>query len=162
MVEEKVHTKEVKGQEVLHCLHDPKKIALVAVGVIALVGILGLAAIGAKQVFYRGASKLSPGFRMERFGRDGLERGGMMGGRRGGFRGYMEDRTQGKVTAVDGKKFTIDVSGTVTQVQITDTTRFPMNSATTVKVGDTVVVMGEKDSGGVVQAIRIMVNPTLN
>ena len=89
-------------------------------------------------------------------------RGGMMGrGHR--FRGGLNSNgfvignaVGGKVTAVNGQQFTIDASGTTKTVQITDTTRFPVNSGTQVKVGDQVIVSGEQDSKGVIQATRVI------
>jgi hypothetical protein len=65
----------------------------------------------------------------------------------------------GKVTTVSGQTFTIDVNGQSKTVLILDTTRFPINSATSVKTGDQVVVFGQQDSKGVIQATRILVNP---
>lgn len=87
---------------------------------------------------------------------------GYMMGRGGSFgrmSGNYTNRISGKVTAANDKKFTIDYNGTSKDVQITDSTRFPISSATTVKVGDTVIVMGQQDSGGVIQAIQVIVNP---
>jgi|GEM_PF-1669028 len=65
----------------------------------------------------------------------------------------------GKVTAVAGQTFTIDVNGQSKTVQISDTTRFPLNSATSVKTEDQVIVFGQQDSKGVIEATRILVNP---
>ncbi|MDD5692920.1 MAG: DUF5666 domain-containing protein [Patescibacteria group bacterium] len=83
-----------------------------------------------------------------------MGRPGMMGGYR-----VFQNRIIGKVTGVNGKTFTMDVSGTSYNVQINDTTRFPINSANTVKAEDTVLVWGQKDNNGVVQATQISVNP---
>ncbi len=77
----------------------------------------------------------------------------------GGGRFAMNNVTNGKVTEVNGQTFTVDDSGTNVKVQITSDTRFPVKSATSVKTGDQVNVWGEKDSTGVVQAERIVVNP---
>lgn len=93
----------------------------------------------------------------------GMMHGGVMGRGRGQFggRGMMSGHSAsaGKVTAVNGQTLTVDFSGDSKTVQISDTTRFPLNSATAVKVGDQVVVVGEQDSKGVIQATRIIVNP---
>ena len=83
---------------------------------------------------------------------------GMMGGGYG-FRGgnFNSGNTiSGKVTAVNGQTLTIDASGTSKTVQISDSTRFPIGSATDIKTGDQVVVFGEQDSKGTVQATRII------
>ncbi len=66
---------------------------------------------------------------------------------------------EAKVTAVNGQTFTVDNNGQPKNVQILDTTRFPLNSATKVNVGDTVAVYGQQDSNGVIQATLISVNP---
>ncbi len=65
----------------------------------------------------------------------------------------------GKVTEVNGDIFTVETDGKTKKVEIGDSTRFPLNSATKVKVGDTVIVTGEQDSEGTVQAVRIIVSP---
>lgn len=66
----------------------------------------------------------------------------------------------GKVTAVNDKQFTATIDSETRIVEISDTTRFPNTSATKVVVGDTVFVSGEQDSSGIIQATRIVVNPT--
>lgn len=89
------------------------------------------------------------------YGRSGY---GMTGGRHG-FRGgnfNSGNAISGKVTAVNGQTLTIDASGTSKTVQISDSTRFPIGSATDIKTGDQVVVFGEQDSKGTVQATRII------
>jgi hypothetical protein len=53
----------------------------------------------------------------------------------------------------------MDINGQSKNVQISDTTRFPLNSATTVNTGDTVLVWGGQDSNGTIQATQISVNP---
>ena len=70
-----------------------------------------------------------------------------------------DNEVSGKVTAVNDKQFTMTVGSTSKTVQISDSTRFPNTSATKVAVGDTVVVVGEQDSNGVIQATEIAVNP---
>ena len=87
-------------------------------------------------------------------------REGMMSGRRGMMLGFNNNATQGKVTAVDGQKVTMDVSGTSKTVQIGTDTRFPLNSTTKIAVGDTISVVGEQDSTGTIQALRVIVNST--
>jgi hypothetical protein len=74
--------------------------------------------------------------------------------------GFNNNSIQGNVTAVDGQKLTINVSGTSKTVQISTDTRFPLNSDTKINVGDIVTVTGEQDSSGVIQAQHIIVNPT--
>lgn len=69
------------------------------------------------------------------------------------------DQVTGKVTAVNGKTFTMNVGSNQTKdVQISDTTRFPISSNTSISVGDTVTVRGGQDSSGVIQATRISVD----
>lgn len=65
----------------------------------------------------------------------------------------------GKVMAVGDKKFTIEYEGKPKEVQISDETRFPLDSKTEINVGDTVEIWGEQDVHGTVQAERIIVNP---
>jgi len=72
--------------------------------------------------------------------------------------GY-KDVIKGKVTAVGDKKFTLDYQGKSKEVQITENTRFPLDSETQIKVGDEVIVWGEQDASGIIQAYRIVVNP---
>lgn len=72
---------------------------------------------------------------------------------------FKNNSISGKVTAVDGQTFTVDQNGQAKKVQIGDETRFPLISQTKVNVGDEVLVWGEQDSSGVVQAVRIIVNP---
>jgi len=69
------------------------------------------------------------------------------------------DALTGKVTEVSGDTFSVESDGKTKKVEISDSTRFPLDSATKVKVGDTVVVTGDQDSEGTVQAIRITVSP---
>jgi hypothetical protein len=71
--------------------------------------------------------------------------------------GMRQDSVTGKVTTVNGQAFTLDVNGQLKNVQISDLTRFPLNSATSVKTGDTVTVWGQQDSKSVIQATRIVV-----
>jgi hypothetical protein len=71
--------------------------------------------------------------------------------------GMRQDSVTGKVTTVNGQVFTIDVNGQSKNVQISDLTRFPLNSTTSVKAGDTVTVWGQQDSKNVIQATRIVV-----
>lgn len=85
----------------------------------------------------------------------------------GNFRGSMghgrfmgANSVSGKVTSVNNLSFTIDQNGTTKTVQISSTTRFPINSATKVVVGDQVVIRGGQDNQGVIQATLIIVNPT--
>jgi len=85
-------------------------------------------------------------------GRHGMN--GLMGNR-----GILQDRISGKVTSVNGKSFTLEASGTSYNVQISDSTRFPINSASTVKTSDTVLVWGQKDGNDIIQATQIAVNP---
>ena len=92
--------------------------------------------------------------------RGGFGRGGMMRGRGFVNDGLSANELDGKVTAVNDKQFTMTVNSTSKTVQISDSTRFPNTSATKVAVGDTVVVIGEQDSNGVIQATEIVVNPT--
>ncbi len=71
------------------------------------------------------------------------------------------NQTSGKVTSVNGSTFTVDASGQTKTVQISATTRFPLNLANKVNVNDQVEVWGLQDSNGVIQATRIAVNPTI-
>jgi len=81
---------------------------------------------------------------------------GMMGRDRS-FRG--SEQVTGKVTAVNGKTFAINVGSNQTKdVLISDTTRFPISSNTDIAVGDSVTVSGGQDSDGVIQAVRIVIN----
>ena len=77
-----------------------------------------------------------------------------------GFMGRMmeADSVSGKVTAVNGQTFTIDDKGQSKSVQINNTTRFSLNSATKVNVNDQVVIWGLQNSSGIIQADRISVN----
>jgi len=123
-------------------------------GVIALIVLMVLLA-GAVFTF-RLAHRIFPGVRNE----TGVSRVyGFPGHRNFDGRGRINDvnSISGKVTAVNGQTFTIDISGQSKTVQTLDTTRFPLNSATIVKVGDQVVVFGHQDSKGVIQATRILV-----
>ena len=141
--------------------HAHKKKLMVVAGVLLILLVVGLLAIGVIGKRMLGRGNVRQEFRIERQNNFGS---GMMNNGRGirGGSGMMnrENSTSGKVTAVDGKQFTIDASGTSVKVQISDSTRFPLNSATTVTVGDGVSVSGERDSNGVIQAVRIVVNPT--
>ncbi len=95
------------------------------------------------------------------YGHMGMIRGGygFRGGNYGGNGAVSANRISGKVTAVNGQTFTIDASGTTKDVQITSDTRFPINSSTGVKTGDQVLVIGQQDSSGKIQATQIIVNP---
>lgn len=87
------------------------------------------------------------------FGGAGMN--GMMG--RGEFNG--SESVTGKVTAVNGKTFTMNVgSNTTKNVQISDSTRFPISSNTNISVGDSVTVHGGQDSNGIIQATLITIN----
>lgn len=97
------------------------------------------------------------GFNKNIYQNRGITMDRMYGFENNGFIG--SNIVSGKVTAVSGKKFTVDDSGTKIDVKISDSTRFPISSATSVKTGDQVIVWGEKDSSGTVQAVRIVVNP---
>lgn len=155
---------ETKG---MACSPNHKILAVIIVGT-AVIVVLGA---GAFSVMHLKGSRLGsrkafsnhlggPGIRG--YGHMG---GGFYGGRGGMMRGgniANQNAISGKVTAVNDKKFTIDASGTPKDIQISDTTRFPLNSATSVKVGDTVIVRGQQDSSGVIQATTILVNPQTN
>jgi hypothetical protein len=159
IIKETKETK-IKEEPKIHPRH-PRKMMLVgglffiflAVGILAA-GIVTRHTLGERNRAFNGPKQ---GIRGEVGARNGSRQ--MMGG--AGMM-YRNGGVAGKVTAVDGKTFTIDASGTSVKVQIVDATRFPISSATTVAVNDQVVVSGEKDSSGTVQATRILVNPTLN
>ena len=129
-------------------------VAVVVLAAILLIGGVAVMGVATKRLVsnQRGAGMMTQG---RSFGEDST---GLRGQGMRMRRGINQDSA--KVTAVDGKQFTIDLSGTTYKVQINDSTRFPVDSVTTVKVGDQVVVIGEKDSNGMIQADRIIVNPT--
>jgi hypothetical protein len=122
--------------------------AFVLLSYLLLGGLLLRGLFGRGRGVMDGKGMMGRGFRQERgFGDK------MMGG------GFRQNSVSGTVKAVEDKKFTIDVNGTTKTVQISDTTRFSLNSATSVKVNDKVLVWGEQDSNGVIQANRVEVNP---
>ncbi len=147
-----------------HCAHKHKALAII-IAALAVLFILGAGAFAALHL--KNGRLVKRGL----YGRGGYGmvgrnyRGGMMGGR--GFRGrkwngsgaVSSNSISGKVTAVNGQTFAVDASGTSKNVQIASATRFPLDSATSVKVGDTVVVRGQQDSSGTIQAKTILVNP---
>ncbi|HUD20909.1 MAG TPA: hypothetical protein VMQ44_02490 [Candidatus Saccharimonadales bacterium] len=80
---------------------------------------------------------------------------GMMGGMRGARGGSLT----AKVNAVNGQTLIVDDAGTSRTIQISSTTRFSLSSTTKIATGDTITVIGSQDSGGVIQADLIYVNP---
>jgi hypothetical protein len=158
---DEIVVKEDKIEEDKHYdYHDhKKKVMLVGFLLFLLLIALGLAgAVAMRKLAVNrivGTERVAQGRNFELRG----NRGGMMGGRNMMF-GQSSNVTQGKVTAVDGQKITIDASGTTKAVQIGTDTRFPLNSTTKIAVGDTISVVGEQDSVGVIQALRVIVNPT--
>ena len=85
----------------------------------------------------------------------GQDMRGMMG--RGESNGF--ESVTGKVTAINGKTFTMNIGSNKTKdVQISDTTRFPISSNTNIATGDSVTVRGGQDSNGVIQATLITIN----
>ncbi len=158
IVEEKI-VSEAKSLDTDHYYHyheHARKAFIVGLGIflILLAGLIGLLTIGR---YVRGREVTNTVRNQVGFNIQG--RRGMMGGGRMMF-GLAGNAIQGKVTAVDGQKLTVDVSGTSKTVQVGTDTRFPINSTTKINVGDTVSVTGEQDSNGVIQAVRIVVNPT--
>lgn len=96
---------------------------------------------------------------------DKMERNQMHEGRdnRGmGRTNQKKNVIEGKVTAVNDKVFTVEQNGQSKNFQISDSTRFPIDSANKVAVGDTVIISGEQDSNETIQATRIIVNPSNN
>lgn len=158
---EEVKTKTEEKIPVPHVdWHNHKKKMMLAGGVFLVFIAVGAVAAGVAFKHFEGNSRvysISNNRMMSGNIHGNFDgRNGMMG--RGNV--LFGAQTTGKVTAVDGKTFTVDASGTSLKVQITDTTRFPLKSATSVVVNDQVIVSGEKDSNGVIQATRIIVNPT--
>lgn len=140
--------------------NEKKKLCIIAgAGALVFLVLLGALVSGlALKKFAGKRNKAVMGRTFERgFGGKNLGGRGMMKDRGG----MMQNRTAGKVTAVNDKQFTIDVSGTSKTIQITDSTRFPVNSSSSINTGDQVIVTGEQNSNGVIQAERIIVNPTL-
>ena len=133
--------------------HSHKVSDLVVGGIIGAIIVVVLLSIGS-LFFFRLPNRAFLGFR-ERAPVGEIYRGPF--GARRGF--VFSNSISGKVTAVNGQTFTVDVSGQSKTVQITDSTRFPITSATKMNVGDQVVVWGQQDSNGVIQATRIAVNP---
>jgi hypothetical protein len=150
MAEEKNNGEPAKQNKDIKKLTD-KKGLLIAGGIVLIVLALITAAaflkFGAERLAQRKQIPITRNYNL----RGGMGKGGF--GKRMG--GQSQNRTSGKVTVVSDKKFTIDASGNNVDIQITASTRFPVSSANTVKVGDQVIVSGEKDASGVVQAIRI-------
>lgn len=141
--------------------NKPNKKSLIVVIIAIIVLVVGAGAFAV--LHFKKGRVLNRGFRGGYGMMGGNFRGGMMG--RGGFRGgnfnngngYIgSNGISGKVTAVNDKTFTVDANGTSKNVQITDSTRFPANSSSQVKVGDQVVVIGEQDSNGNIQATRVI------
>jgi hypothetical protein len=76
-----------------------------------------------------------------------------------GDRGHGRMGTIGQVTAVNGDQFTVTRNdGSTTTVQTSSSTTY--ENGTSVSTGDTVVVQGTANSSGVVQATRVIINPT--
>jgi hypothetical protein len=67
----------------------------------------------------------------------------------------------GQVSSVNGQTIVItEQSGTSQTVQITSSTQFAGGaSASQIAVGDTIMAVGQKNSSGVIQATRIIINP---
>lgn len=145
-----------KKQTVDNKNHRILAVVIVGTAVIVVLGVgafsvmhLKNSRLGARRAFSTHLG--GPGMRgYGHIGRGGMMRGGNIAN---------QNAISSKVTAVNDKKFTIDASGTSKDIQISDTTRFPLDSATSVKVGDTVIVRGQQDSSGVIQATTILVNP---
>jgi hypothetical protein len=126
-----------------------KVLAAVAGGAILIIG-LGLSFFGGVQ--YGKSSKSNTGNQMMG-GQQGQN--GFGGRQRGGQRPEL-----GTVKTVDDKTFTMDLNGATKTVKITDSTKFLGGSATSVSVGDKVIVFGSAGSDGVITATRIAVNPS--
>lgn len=150
-----IETKQEVVQTTPHHNHD-KKLMLAAGILLILLAVGGLtAAIVAKRFV---GSHVGNKIGMER--NTGNSGRGKFGAGMGGRMMVRNNATGGKVTAVEGKVLTVDASGTSIKVQISDITRFPLSSNTAIKVGDQLAVFGEKDANGIVQATRIIVNPS--
>lgn len=145
------------------CSPNHKILAVVIVGT-AVIVVLGAGAFSVMNL--KNGRPGNRGFFNNQLGGPGMrgyghmDRGGFGGRKLNGGNVANRNAISGKVTAVNDKKFTIDASGTSKEIQISDTTRFSLNSATSVKVGDTVIVRGQQDSSSVIQATTIVVNPT--
>jgi len=151
---EKEKVVEIASEKVITPAHHTANWVLA--GVIAFVVLMAL--LAGSLFTFRLAHRIFPGVRNE----TGVSRVyGFPSHRSFDGRGRINgvNSVSGKVTAINGQTFTTDVNGQSKTVQISDTTRFPLNSATSVKVGDQVVVLGQQDSKGVIQATRILVNP---
>ena len=87
-------------------------------------------------------------------------------GGRGGFGGGNRP-TFGTVSAVNGTNFTVtENNGSTVNVQTTSSTEYGRagdpSASQTVSVGETVAVVGSAGSSGVIEATRVLINPTFS
>jgi hypothetical protein len=83
----------------------------------------------------------------------------------GGYQGYRTNygnRIIGQVTSISGQTIVItDQSGTSQTINVTTATQFSNGaSLSQIAVGDTIMVVGQKNSSNVIQATRIIINPS--
>jgi hypothetical protein len=157
-LEEKAKAAITAAQNEYHDHNHLAKSLLIVLGAFLILVVIAGGTMAAFRLFNRGRVVGAVENRgMMNFG--GF-RGGMMGGYRLGIGQEDDNVLTGTVKTVNGSKFTVDVNGTTKTVEISSDTRFPVNSATKVAVNDKVVVIGEQDSNGVIQATRIVVNPS--
>ncbi|HUD07506.1 MAG TPA: DUF5666 domain-containing protein [Candidatus Saccharimonadales bacterium] len=80
----------------------------------------------------------------------------------GNFRSNYGNRVIGQVSSVNGQTIVItNQSGTSQTIQITSSTQFASGvSASQIAVGDTIMAAGQANSSGVIQATRIIINPS--
>jgi hypothetical protein len=89
--------------------------------------------------------------------------GNFQGGTGNGRQGFaFGGGAQGQVKTIDGNTITISTAQNVTTVTLSDSTVFMKSVTGTVadlKVGDRVLVQGQRDSSGNITASEIMLNP---
>jgi hypothetical protein len=126
-----------------------------------LVGV-GLLLIGFVSGYYanNGSKQASTELSAGRQGYPNFSNNGSSG--YGYFRSNYGNRVIGQVSSVNGQTIVITEQGGSNQtVQITSSTQFASGaSASQIAVGDTIMAVGQKNSSGVIQATRIIINPT--
>lgn len=176
-VSKDVNRKTCDCKGVCHCPEKRFKrtclfIALIVIAIIFLGLIVGCFA---RMKSGNKMTKMNYGYNMDRNGQNNqlgkdqnmgrnMQNGGnandnYMG--RGADKKYIltQNTIEGKVTAVNDQVFTMDNNGQSRNVQVSSSTRFPLDSTTKINVGDIITVRGQQDSNGMIQAVSISVNP---
>jgi|GEM_PF-4461773 hypothetical protein len=134
---------------------NPKLIVMVLVGI-------GLLLIGFVSGYYanNGSKQTSMKLSATQNGYPNFSNNGPGG--YGSYRGGYGNRVIGQVTSINGQTIVVaDQSGTNQTIQITSSTQFSNgDTASSIVVGDTIMAVGQKNSSGVIQATRIIINPS--